>query len=499
MNANTEEEVMYLRKISNGTVILNTYENLHPHIMLAQLRRFYELEVTLGMYPLPTFDVGAGSRSLQYGLTHVFSNQPNMSTADYFRYAKRSQYINAYNQHLACEHNITECDHFTEFCNMNIPRIILSIDSTYYEGVLDTICRKIANQPDHTLICYLAFHVFDLEYPESDITVADHLEGSYQIDVKLNQVRMSVIGNGVEYVHNIHPLNDMYHNKTAIYQNCFISVVRRADFEHSAYIKVQVVKLDKPIEQANAQRFDSAPVNKRKEEMTILDTPNEIIDHYDASALENGKYLVVDKEGKKIIYKVTNATFQSCSIIYNDPTLLPQLVRRAHFKKLISVSNLNKIVRKFASLDRELKQEDIVNAYLTGLAGNDCDLDALDALVAEATIQTKRLLTHAIAQFNSINVSEINAIKTHEYTTINGNRFIYYLLPYYLYSVIVNNKFRPSMQHRIAYYFQLWIIYDLFLSQFLSLKSLFIGYNKTIQTVTAINNPIPAIQNFIVE
>lgn len=53
--------------------------------MLATLRQMFEYYVTVDKFPAKVFDVGAGSRSIRNGLTHVFSNQPTMSAADCLR------------------------------------------------------------------------------------------------------------------------------------------------------------------------------------------------------------------------------------------------------------------------------------------------------------------------------------------------------------------------------------------------------------------------------
>ena len=95
VKVNNEAQKNYISELMNTKVVINKPEEIdhHKHFSLALIRKLYEQEITINKYTMSYFDIGAGVRSLSYGLKHIHSNRPTVCVADRVRAEKMQQIL----------------------------------------------------------------------------------------------------------------------------------------------------------------------------------------------------------------------------------------------------------------------------------------------------------------------------------------------------------------------------------------------------------------------
>lgn len=424
-HANDIRQQEFLHNIFNRKVILNKNRNTHPHMVLAQIRRQFEFEVTLEMFPSTIVDIGAGVRSQLYGLSHVYNIQPILSTADRLRQNKRRRMVKV-DPMLArwtCECDFERCTHIAHSAESDQfkPDIYLSIDSSYYGNVLDHITHLVKIMDAQA---FLAFHVFDPSLTgKHDIIVAGTKEGSFEISEDGKQVKMLVNGNPCAYSHPIHELNSMYYHSAVVYKGCFFAVQKVADFGNSKYLLVQCVKADDGII-ADYPNVTSTMHNKMKEEKQVVeekqgtDNLTELITEYDLSAMQNGAYYKLSNGKSTTYYRVVNAKLQSATVITQqyDEVKLSTL----EYKDLVPVVDLNRVVTKLLLKQGPVNYDDIIGSYICIMSGKNIDMSALTSIVVAAVSQTRKLMENAISIMNSEDINYVNKYKSKEYTYVKS-------------------------------------------------------------------------------
>ena len=424
-HANTTMQQEFLLNLFNRTVILNKEKNTHPHMALAQIRRQFEFEVTLEMYPLKIVDIGAGTRSLNMGLTHVYNLQPILSAADRLRDIKRlkSRKLDSLRSRWVCECDVKSCTHISHKPNQPglIPDVYLSIDSSYYDGVLDEICKLVRN---HNKQAFLAFHVFDTNLPgRHDITVAGTTEGWYNLSG--NTVEMQVFGNPCAYKHKLHLLNSLYYTSTTTYNGLFFAVIKCADFGTSKYLLVQAVKADP---KTNEMGHDPSLLHLKTQVPEIpTDRLVQCITKYDINAMKQGCYYKHESSGVTTFYRVVNTTLQAATIV--DRELNRSDLPSLNYQDLVSVTDLNRIVTKLLLKKGEIVYDDIVGSYVVLMAGKNIDLNALTSIIVAAVTQTKKVMEQAVQIINSSEVKQVNVLKTGQFdvAVTLWSKILYYL------------------------------------------------------------------------
>lgn len=411
-HANTTMQQEFLLNLFNRQVILNKERNTHPHMMLAQIRRQFEFEVTLEMYPLKIVDIGAGTRSLNMGLSHVYNIQPILSAADRLREIKRlkARRLDSFRSRWACSCNVVDCKHIAHTPDQSglVADVYLSIDSSYYDGVFDEICSLVLK---HDKQAFLAFHAFDItNLGRHDITVAGTTEGWYYLDSKT--VEMQVFGNPCSYKHKIHPLNDLFYTSTCVKNGVYFAVIKCADFGTSKYLLVQAVPADPNV---NEKGHDPTLLHNQLKE--VPKAPNdklvEVITNYDINAMKNGCYYEYKSSAATIYYRVVNTKLQSATIVDRElnRTDIPSL----NYQDLVSVVDLNRIVTKLLLKKGQVTYDDIIGSYVVLMAGKNIDLNALTTVIVSAVTQTKAIMERAVQIINSTEMKQVNVLKTGEF------------------------------------------------------------------------------------
>lgn len=421
IHVNRPEEVPYFQNLFNRNVLLNKVPNTHPHANLAQLRRQYEFEITLGMFPLVVADIGAGTRSLSYGLTNVYNIMPVLSSADKGRQIKRLKAMkrDPFLESWCCQCKFPACRHIN--CNGDgegiNPDILLSIDSSYYDGVLDAICDIVSKQ-DKT--AFVAFHAFDLNVRASVISFAGKVEGQYTLFKNNNQdwVEMTVKGNPCAYTHKVHPLNSLYTKSALVYNGCYCTVIKAAKFDSSAYLLVQLVQAQTVSENANLTSSLHEQV-KLPAEVMPKQSLVQTITNYDINKMKKGYYYVHKTESQTTYYRVVNAKLQSYSA-FDEVDQRSVNLAACDFDELVSVTDLNRIVTNLLTVKGEIEQRDILGAFVRGMSGKAIDVQALTVLIVEAVRTTRQLVESSIQILQSEDVKEINRFKSGRYVEYPG-------------------------------------------------------------------------------
>lgn len=412
-HANTTMQQEFLLNLFNRQVVLNKERNTHPHMMLAQIRRQFEFEVTLEMYPLKIVDIGAGTRSLNMGLSHVYNIQPVLSAADRLREIKRlrARRLDSFRSRWACSCSVTECKHIAHEPNQPglVADVYLSIDSSYYDGVFEEICKLVTK---HDKQAFLAFHAFDIANTgRHNLVVAGNTEGWYNLT--RDTVEMQVFGNPCSYKHKIHPLNDLYYTSTCVKNGVFFAVIKCADFGTSKYLLVQAVPADPNI---NESGHDPSLLHSQLEK-PILKEPNdkllEVITTYDINAMKNGCYYEYKSSGATIYYRVVNTKLQAATIV--DRELRRVDIASLNYQDLVSVVDLNRIVTKLLLKKGQVTYDDIIGSYVVLMAGKNIDLNALTSIIVTAVTQTKAVMERAVQIINSAELKQVNVYKTGEF------------------------------------------------------------------------------------
>lgn len=212
---------------SNVNYIIQTKKK-HPHEYLATARYILESYVIKTYDNLKIFDIGAGRRNMCN--PNVWSNQPIISAEDNLRALNSLNIIKKFKVSNNCKCRIQECTHIEQFK----PDVFLSVDSTYYEGVLDQIFTQAING----ISTFAIFNVFDIKNKIAPIICNKVKQGCYIIEN--NNVTMQVIGNPTPYQHPIHMFNDLY-TKDYLYhtvgtQTIKIMKIREFDFGSMKYV-----------------------------------------------------------------------------------------------------------------------------------------------------------------------------------------------------------------------------------------------------------------------
>lgn len=434
VHVNNQAQKHYMEAIFNREAIVNKFPNQHPHMCLAQLRRQFEFEVTLNCAPQIIFDIGAGCRSIKYGLTHVFNNQPILSGADRLRNCKRKTAlaIDPFMRLFQCSCPIAECEHIvlTEDDKHNKdkvdPDILLSIDSSYYPTVYDFIVKYLVNNQDKT--AYLAFHVFDEAVKHSTITIAGSTEGEYSI--YKDNVKMRVYGNPCVYEHKIHPLNDLYWQSAVLKDRIYFTVVKAASFEHSKYLLVQAVYAGDvhcedgqdtaTLHTSSVPETMTKPQDEPKSDVKVTEDKDliNLTTSYDMSLMENGYYYKISNGKSVDYYRVVNGMIEACTLIDGCDNI--RTLSQVNYRQVISVVDLSRTVNRLLLKKGELTYQDIVQTYVAVGAGKAFDLKYLNTIVMEAVRSATQVCASAAQVLNSTSLSTLNKFKTNQYRQYLG-------------------------------------------------------------------------------
>lgn len=241
VNNNQKSGVRFNKYTASSETVANFFKYLnvkfninnekhHPHEYLAMARQILEAKVIKRYSNLKCYDIGSGRRYLDDN--NVWKNTPNTCAMDQLRHMDILNYKKVNEQYQGCECFFQDCQHYKQ-CDY-----LLSVDSSYYDGVFEKICNVVSTE---NMNAFLILNVFNDKLDKSQIIVNDTLQGCYEI--KDNIVYMQVIGNSQVYNHRLSPINALYYTDSIAMNNCAFYVTERVKYSNVHYICVFVGKL----------------------------------------------------------------------------------------------------------------------------------------------------------------------------------------------------------------------------------------------------------------
>lgn len=415
------EEGEFVQSILNKPFKVEPDKSKHSHYLGALFRREFE-KTALALHPYSKFaDIGASRRHLDSEYKHVFTNRPIMCTADKARQEACESTLRrlalrdpidgpTYRANLYCAHpqEGVLCACMVRFD----PEYLLSIDTSYYPGVTQTIIDSLAKNArglgSNVKAAYVAGHIFENDLlTEQRFGFNDNEEGVWSYDktkytcwftkTSKTHVTMKVNGNSFEYKHQLLEFNDQLLindafsiqmgvnvDTGAVDQNgapiiasrietVVFTVLKRVKSYASQYVLYRM-EIAPIIDQVIFQSAIYKPLTIEKEAVidAVLDVPvvpvkaiteqppnsvniGDATVIFDINLLQNGKILKIVEKEKAYYFRAVEGVLQSGTILSSEYS---KYIPESHFRELIPINKLNKLIADLLCEDNSFYQKD---------------------------------------------------------------------------------------------------------------------------------------------